>query len=386
MLGWGVGIGAQIMVARRYGEENYSQIGKIIEHTQYFLLLLAVLLIVFFELFGRSILYHIVTSENIFNASYDFLRFRIWGLFFAFTYFSYRAFYVGIGKTRVITITTLTMVFVNVFFGYSLIFGNFGFPKMGISGAGLASVIAEFSGTIAFIVYTLYNKNISKFHLFHFTKYSPELMKKLTGLSLPLMLQNFFSFSIWFLFFLIIEKMGEMELAVSNIIRSIYVVLLIPIMGFSTAANTLVSFVIGQGRSKEVLSLTLRIGLVAAGFSAALSIVCSLFPKLILQVYTNEQSLISMALPIMHIITIASVLLAFALVLFNGVSGTGKTNVSLFLELGILALYIFATFALAIVFSQSLAIVWTVELLYGALLTLISFIYLKSNHWVGKEL
>jgi putative MATE family efflux protein len=384
MLGWGVGVGAQIMVARRFGEGANRQIGSIIDHTQYILLFLAILLIVIFQLFGKTILYHIVESENVFNASYEFLRYRIWGLFFAFTYFSYRAFYVGIGKTKVITYTTLTMVIVNVFFGYSLVFGHFGFPKMGVGGAGLASVIAEFSGAGAFIVYTMLNKNIKEFHVFKFTKYDPELMARLFKVSLPLMLQNFFSFSIWFLFFLIIEKMGEVELAVSNIIRSIYVVLLIPIMGFSTAANSLVSFIIGQGRSREVLSLTWRIAMVAAGFSAILSLICSLFPRLILQVYTAEPVIISMALPIMHIITIASIILAMALVMFNAVSGTGKTNISLLLEIGILAIYILSTFIFAVILKQSLTVVWIVEILYGVLLTLISFIYLRSNHWEGK--
>ncbi len=386
MLGWGVGVGAQIMVARRYGEGEHKQIGPIIEHTQYFLLLLAVVLIVVFQLFGRTILYKVVESENVFNASYEFLRYRIWGLFFAFTYFSYRAFYVGIGKTKVITYTTLTMVIVNVFFGYALIFGHFGFPKMGVSGAGLASVIAEFSGAATFIVYTFFNEKVKDFHVFKFVKYDSELMLRLMKVSIPLMLQNFFSFSIWFIFFLIIEKMGEIELAVSNIIRSIYVVLLIPIMGFATAANTLVSYIIGQGRSNEVLSLTWRISLVAAGFSAVLSILCSLFPSAIIQVYSNELKIIEMALPIMHIITVASVMLAIAFVLFNGVSGTGKTNISLMLEIGILAIYILATFLFAIPFKQPLAIVWTVEIIYGILLSIISFIYLRSSHWVGEKI
>jgi putative MATE family efflux protein len=386
MLGWGVGIGAQIMVARRFGEGKHQQIGSIIEHTQYILFLLAILLIVLFELFGKTILFHIVESENVYNASYAFLRYRIWGLFFAFIYFSYRAFYVGIGKTRIITYTTLTMVIVNVFFGYSLIFGHFGFPRMGVSGAGLASVIAEFSGAIAFVVYTMLNKNIKQFKIFHFVKYDPELMSRLFKVSLPLMLQNFFSFSVWFVFFLIIEKMGEVELAVSNIIRSIYVVLLIPIMGFSTAANTLVSYVIGQGKSKEVLSLTWRIAIVAGGFSAVLSVICLLFPDLILRVYTADLLIIGLAKPLMYIISFASIILAIALVLFNGVSGTGKTNISLILELGILAIYIFSTFLFAVVLRQSLVVVWSVEILYGFLLSIISFIYLRSNHWVGKEI
>jgi len=180
--------------------------------------------------------------------------------------------------------------------------------------------------------------------------------------------------------------MGEVELAVSNIIRSVYVVLLIPIMGFSTAANTLVSFVIGQGRSREVLSLTWRIALISGGFSAVLSIICSLFPRLILQIYTTDQSIVTMALPLMHIITIASILLAIASAIFNAVSGTGKTNISLFLEVGILVIYIFSAFAFAILLNQPLAIVWTVEIIYGVLLAIISFIYLRSNHWVGKKI
>jgi putative MATE family efflux protein len=384
MLGWGVGIGAQIMVARRYGEGEHKQIGSIIAHTQYLLFILAILLVIFFELFGKTILNHVVQSESILNASFAFLRYRIWGLFFAFTYFSFRAFYVGIGKTKVITYTTLTMVLVNVFFGYSLIFGHFGFPKMGVSGAGLASVIAEFSGASAFIIYTLLNKKVKSYNLFRFTKYDPELMSRLFKISLPLMLQNFFSFSVWFVFFLIIEKMGEVELAVSNIIRSIYVVLLIPIMGFSTAANSLVSYIIGQGKSKEVLSLTWRIAIVAGGFSTILSLICTLFPNLILQVYTTDSVIVNMALPIMHIISIASIILAIGLVLFNGVSGTGKTNISLILEICILVVYVLLTFVFAIVLKQSLTIVWTIELLYGVMLSLISFIYLKSNHWVGK--
>ncbi len=386
MLGWGVGIGAQIMVARRYGEGEHKQIGSIIAHTQYFLFVLAILLIILFELFGKTILNHVVQSESILNASFAFLRYRIWGLFFAFTYFSFRAFYVGIGKTKVITYTTLTMVLVNVFFGYTLIFGHFGFPKMGVSGAGLASVIAEFSGASAFIIYTILNKKVKSYNLFRFTKYDPELMSRLFKISLPLMLQNFLSFSVWFVFFLIIEKMGEVELAVSNIIRSIYVVLLIPIMGFSTAANSLVSYIIGQGKSKEVLSLTWRIAIVAGGFSTILSLICTLFPNLILQVYTTDSIIINMALPIMHIIAAASIILAMALVLFNGVSGTGKTNISLILEICILVIYVLLTFVFAIVLKQSLTIVWSIELLYGVLLLLISFIYLKSNHWVGKEI
>ena len=73
------------------------------------------------------------------------------------------------------------------------------------------------------------------------------------------MLQSFLSLSSWFIFFIIIEKLGERELAISHIIRSIYMVLMIPLFGFSSATNTLVSNLIGQGRSGQVLMLIKKV-------------------------------------------------------------------------------------------------------------------------------
>ncbi|MDD2279898.1 MAG: MATE family efflux transporter, partial [Bacteroidales bacterium] len=234
MLGWGFGVGTQIVVARRYGEEQYRPIGRTIEHGFLFLMTLALVIFLLVKLFGNQLLMYIVDSESIVNTSREFINYRIWGIFFAHTNFLFRAFYVGISRTRVITLTTIVMVLVNVFLDYSLMFGNFGFPELGVGGAALASVIAEISCTLAFIAYTLLRVPIKKYRLFSFKVFSIRLLMRTLKVSIPMMLLNFISFSVWFIFFLIIEKRGESELAISNIVRSVYVILLIPIMGFSS--------------------------------------------------------------------------------------------------------------------------------------------------------
>lgn len=50
--------------------------------------------------------------------------------------------------------SAIVMALVNVFLDYAMIFGEFGFPEMGVRGAALASVIAEASSLLFFIVYT----------------------------------------------------------------------------------------------------------------------------------------------------------------------------------------------------------------------------------------
>jgi putative MATE family efflux protein len=385
MFGWGFGIGTQIVVARRYGEGVYRPIGRTVGHGFLFLFGLALVLFSLIKFFGSSILSQIVKSVAVRDTSIDYLSFMIWGIFFAHTNFIFRAFYVGIGRTRVITVTTLVMVCVNVFLDYSLIFGNFGFPAMGVSGAALASVIAEISCTLSFIVYTTIKIPVSKYRLFNFKVLSRKLLLRLLRISIPMMFQNFFAFSVWFFFFLIIEKMGESQLAISNIIRSIYIVLLIPIMGFASTTNTLVSYVIGQGRKNEVLATIGKIAVICVLGVIVIVGACAIIPEQIISIYTSDQQLIQMGIPVLYVISVSSILFGFGFILFSGVSGTGKTKVSFFIEIQALVVYLVYAIVMVMVFKASIAAVWSVEILYGLLLSMVSLIYLKSKRWMGAK-
>ena len=71
---------------------------------------------------------------------------------------------------------------------------------------------------------------------------------------------------------------------------------------------------------------------------------------------------------------------------FRGVSGTGKTNVSLFIELVVLTAYVLYTYTMIIVFNTSVMGAWTSELVYGSLLGIVSWGYLKSNGWQKADI
>lgn len=385
MFGWGFGIGTQIVVARRFGEGAFRPIGRTVDHGYLFLMLLALLIFTVVKLFGYDILNLIVDSDAIKHASSEFIQYRIWGIFFAHTNFIFRAFYIGIGKTKVITLTTLVMVAVNVFLDYGLIFGNFGLPAMGISGAALASVIAEITCSIAFLIFTVSKIPRDRYRLFKFRVFSPRLLLRLLRISTPMMLQNFFAFGVWFVFFLIIEKMGESELAVSNIVRSIYVILMVPIMGFASATNTLVSYVIGKGDVDDVMRIIKKILLMSTSSVLLIVGTCALIPEKLLSIYTSDQHLIDMGVPIIYIISFSSVMLGIGNILFSGVSGTGKTNVSLIIEIGLLSIYLAFTAVVVIVFAAPVEVVWGVELVYGGLLSITSYLYLRSKKWVGSS-
>ena len=386
MTGLGFGTGAQIIMARRIGEGKPKQVGVVMDHTILFMLLLAVISFVLMFFGSREILFHTVRSERIYDAILQYMNFRSFGIFFAFVNVTFRSFYVGTTKTKVITYTTVVMAATNIALDYLLIFGNYGFPEMGIQGAALASTIAEGVAMLFFIGYTKVTINFAQYNLFRFRILSTDFMVRILKVSVPVMMQQFASLSVWFVFFLIIEKLGEASLAVSNIIRSIYVILMIPVWGFATATNALVSTAMGEGNQKNVMKITYKVA--GMTFSGVLIIVMAglLFPRIIMEIYTNDILLIETGIKVLKVVSLGALLLSVGFIMFNAVSGTGKTNVSLAIELILQTIYLLYTFLLTNYFHANVTEVWNVELLYGSLLTLFSWGYLLTGRWKSSRI
>jgi putative MATE family efflux protein len=383
MLAWGFGIGLQIIVARRNGETSYTEIGRTIDHGVYFLVPLAIIMFALMKFFSAGILGYVLESEEIVHATVEYINFRSYGVFFAFVHVLFRAFYVGVASTRVITYSTFIMAIVNAFLDYCLIFGNFGFPEMGIAGAGLSSVIAELAAALYFIYYTRFRFSTAKYHLFHFLKFDLKIYLQIIRVSLPMMLQNFLSLASWLGFFLLVEKMGEHELAISNIIRSFYMLLMIPMWGLAAAVNTLVSFLIGSKRQDEVMQLVFKVVMLCLVGVGIMVIIGSFLPHLAVRIYTNDTTLISQAMPVVHVVNIAALMLSAAFIMFSAVSGTGKTQVSFIIEVLVLIIYLGYAWYIIMIAKGSISVVWAAECVYSLFLGLLSFLYLKYGRWRG---
>lgn len=381
MLGFGFGTGAQILMARRNGESNYHDIGKIFNNSIYFLLALGLALFFIIKIFSPVFLKSFISSPAIYAATHEFLRFRIYGIFFAFMNVIFRAFYISITKTRMLTFAAVLMAVVNIILDYLLIFGNWGFPKMGIAGAGLASSIAEGSAALFFLFLTLRTVDIRKYGLFKRGKPDLAVVGKTLEISVYVMMQNFASLGGWFVFFMIVEHMGERTLAISNIIRSIYMVMMIPIWGFSSAVNTLVSNSLGAKHPDKVIPIIIKASKMS--FLSILAVIAAslLIPRLIISIYTSDPGLISATVPTLYVILGAMMLFSVTMMMFSGVSGTANTNIAMAIELFTIAIYLLAAYLLAVVFHQRIEVVWLCEYIYFIILGSLSMLYLRTGKW-----
>ncbi len=384
MAAYGFTTGVQILIARRHGEKDYPAIGAIFDNSFYFLGILTILITILIIFFGSHILKPFIASDDVFRASTIFLKYRIFGLFFASAALLFRSFYTGITFTKYISISAALMAGINVFLGYGLIFGKMGFPQMGISGAGLASAISEVCSLLFFFAITARKAHLAKYKLFAFVKPDLSIVKSTLDVSLYIMIQFVLSHAVWLGFFLLIEKMGETSLAVSNIIRSIYMLLMIPAWAMSSATSSIVSNAIGAGFSKQVIPIINKVLVFSMGIMLIVALVAALVPRFMISIYTSDTNLLEMSVASYYIILGAVFLFSATIVLFNGVLGTGNTRTGLAIEVFTLSLYLVFAWLLTVKLHEPIEVVWLCEYMYAIVLGGLSWLYLKRGKWEGR--
>lgn len=378
MVALGLAIGSQILIARRYGEQNIKLLYDSFHQTRY--------LMFFFSLAAVILSYFtIIPSLNFFVQDISvseqvrcYLIYRSFGYFAAFQNFCFRAYYAGITRTRIIALTTIILTLTNIFFNYVLIFGHLGFPAMGIAGAAIASVIAEFSGLFTFFLTwkmipfnryaSLWNMPGMKF--LHF--------KHILSISYPLILMYVVSLICWLVFFLFIEKTGQKQLAVSNLVRSLYIFLAQPIWGFASITNSLVSQCIGAKQIDAIPEILRKNSILLIIIVSVLALLIMLFPTTFIRLLTSDNGLIQETIPVLQVILGAILILAISQIFFAFVTGTGNTKQSLFIETFSLTIYIVYAWIIIFKTNVTLSVIWTAEYVYAVIIMMLSVRYYRK--------
>ena len=386
MIGFGFSIGAQIIIGRRNGEGNFKDTGKVFWHGLYFVLGLSVLLITASELLSPWLMRRIVSSEAVYEAALSYVRWRLPGMVFAFITAMFRAFYVGTTQTKTLTFNSIVMVASNILFNWVLIFGHFGLPALGITGAAIGSSLAELVSMIFFIIYTVLKCDRNKYGLKKAAKFEALELRNMMPVCVWTMIQHTISVSTWFIFFLFIEHIGERALAISNIVRGVSGITWVVLQAFSSTCSTLVSNIIGEGQQEQVPSLIRRILILAYGCVSAIVLTICIFPESIARIYTNIPGLITACIPAMLVMATSYSVAVGGQVFFLAVSGTGSTKMAFRLELVALATYMVYCCTVIGLLKPDVAVCWTAEYVYSGMLLICSLIYMRSGKWKNRKI
>jgi putative MATE family efflux protein len=388
-IGYGFSKGGQVMIARRMGEGKPEEVGRNFFDMLYFELALATLMFLFMQ-FGCPYLFKMmVKSPIIYEKSLEFLKYRSWGVFFSYGGLAMIALYTGVARTKFIMWDTGIMGILNITLCYLLVYGKFGFPEMGIGGAGLASTLAEGVAFVAFVIYIYFDKNAESYHLFKPRKVDIDIIRQQMMIGIPSVAQPVVGLGVWFVFFSIVEKIGEHQLAITNLVRMVYLLLSIPCWGFASSINTLVSNVIGQGDLDRVMPTIWKTAKLCLGVTMIIALPILIFPTFFLEPLlqkTGEANLLHDALPILHVLIVILVLFSVGGVYFNALASTGAAIEGLVLQVICAILYLAYIYIILKITNDNLQMAWTAEIFYWIIMLGATFWYLKSNRWQSFKL
>jgi putative efflux protein, MATE family len=385
-IGFGLNNGLQALISRRAGENRPEEIGKIFNQGILISLGIATAGIFITWVIAPVIFKYSIHSANIYQQVVSFLRIRIFGLPFLYVYQMRNALLVGINRSKLLIAGTLSEAVANIFFDYSLIFGHFGFPRMGFNGAAVASIIAEFSGMfVIFLVIT--SKGISqRYALFRNFTFDKENANKILKLSGPLIFQHAISICSWFFFYILVEHHGITSLAVSNTMRNIFGFFGIFIWAFAATTNSMVSNVIGQGKKDQVIPLINKIMKLSSSMALVVFVLLILFPGLFLSIYGQETDFMELGMKVIRVVAFAMLLMSFSTIWLNAVTGTGSSRYTFLIELGAIIFYCLYVYIVLEVKFMSIIWGWMSELLYWTLIFSLSFTFIKSKRWIHTQI
>jgi MATE family multidrug resistance protein len=386
VIGNGLNNGLQALIARRAGQNQPKEIGRLFFHGIWVALGIAVIGIVLTYLFGPLVLRSFIHNKAIAEQVIDFLFIRIWGLPFLYLYVMRNALLVGTNQTRLLVWGTIAEAFTNIFLDYTLIYGRFGFPQLGFNGAAYASVIAELTGLVVIYI-VIHRKGLhDTFSFFEEVKWNKSITKLILFQSSPLILQYAVSIISWEYFYILIEHHGTRALAISNTMRNIFGLFGIFSWSFASTANTMVSNIIGQGRHTDVMSLIKRISGISFLISLAIFIALNLVPSIFLNLYGRDADFIAEAIPVVRIVSVALLMMSIGTVWLNAVTGTGNTVVNLAIEVITITIYCIYIYFVLEYWNMSISWGWISEWVYWISMFSLAYVYMNSGRWKNKTI
>ena len=386
-IGFGFSKGGQIMIARRVGEGQRTEVGRTFYAMLYYEIGLALFMFLVMQFGIEHIFYYFINSDIVLQKAVDYIHYRSWGVFFSYMGVAIIALYTGINRTLFIMFDAFVLAAVNIFLDYNFVFGANGFEEMGIKGVGLASAIAEGSAFAIFVLYIIIEKGNRGYRLFRLPKIDIDLIRRQFRISAPIVLQAIIGLGSWFIFFGLIGNLDTEKhpnaLAITNLVQMVYLILSIPIWGFATGINTLVSNFIGMRRRDAVLPIIWKTSKFSLFVTAIIVAVFLTAPHFFLSPLMGEATydLIDQSIPSFWVV--GGVLLIFSVgaIYLNGLTGTGATYFAMKLQFFSAIGYIGYIYFIVYATTGGVPWAWGAEILYWLVIFWVSFRYLQTSRW-----
>jgi putative MATE family efflux protein len=271
---------------------------------------------------------------------------------------------------------------VNLVGDFLLIFGYGPFPALGVEGAAWATTLANVVAAAIFLGLAARKPMRERYGAFGQMRPVAGEIVRLFRVGLPIAVHFFLDMGSFLVFSAYIGRMGTEALAVNQIAIQILALSFMPCQGFAIAATTLMGQYIGAGHPALAMKsayTTLRMGLIYAGFIAAL---CLAVPEQLVRIFNSDATVIRLGRPVLYWAALFQAFDAVQFISDGALRGAGDTRVPMLIVVGAAWLvflplaYVFGT-----VLDRGVVGAWAGATLYIVVIGVAMFARLKAGRW-----
>ena len=377
----GTGTGVQTFVAQAHGAGRARTCGAWLWQAWYTVVPVSVVMMVLFATAFPALLDLLGPDAPLRPLASSYVQARVFGVGGLMTGLVVASFMRGIGDTRTPLYAMIAANLVNVALNYCLIFGHFGFPRMGVAGSGLATAIAEwvYAGWLLMAV-----RRPAVRREFHTELVAPDwsAMRRFLRTSAPIGGQWALDMLAFASFSTIVARMGSSEMAASQALLSLMHLSFMQVVGVQMAVATMVGRYIGAGdlrAARRSLGSAMRVGI---GLSVAVAALFIAAPDQCLRLFVHDEAVLRLGAPLLLVGAAFLICDAFGVLNGGALRGAGDTRwpfvVQTLLAWG---LFLPAAYVGAVVFGAGLTGAWMGGVVYVAVLGYALHWRFQSGAW-----
>ncbi len=381
---FGLAIGATATVARRIGEKDEEGAAKTATHVIYLGVIVSLLMSVI-GLIAAPYIFNLLGAEpHVTEMGLPFMRIMLGGNAVVVFLFLLNAIFRGAGDAAIAMRVLWLANGLNMILSPLFIFGVAFFPQLGVTGAAVGTTIGRGCGVLFAFWYLFKGEKRFHIHRDHW-KFDWSMIVRLTKISWTAVLQFLIGTASWSALVRVIAGFGSEAIAGYVISMRVVLFALLPALGLSNAAATMVGQNLGAGQPDRAEAAVWKAGFFNAAFYFFVGVVLFVFSHSIVAFFTSEPTVLSYGSDSLRIIAAGFVFYGFGMVMETAFNGAGDTWTPTWINLFIFWIFeIPLAYLLAYHFAMGPHGVFWAILIAFSVLAVVSGLLFKRGTWKRK--
>lgn len=332
-VGGGTGVGINAVLSKALGEKNKEAVNKSATNG-IFLMILSSLLFLLVGLFFVKPFYYMQGTESPAITEYgiQYLTIICCCSIGIFTQVTFERLLQSTGKTVLSMITQATGAIINLILDPIMIFGLLGFPKLGVAGAALATVIGQVcAGALAVFLNYKFNKEI--YISFRGFKPDGKMIAKIYSVGFPSIIMQAIGSIMNYLMNQILLSFADTAATVFGVYYKLQSFFFMPVFGLNNGLVPIIAYNFGAGKRSRMLK-AMKLGIVYAEIIFIIGMLCFIFiPDKLLLLFNAEGDLMEMGQTALRIIGVHFPIAAYCIILSSSFQALGHGFYSMWVSI-----------------------------------------------------